>query len=613
MGRRRGLTFSGRQRSVGRSIFLFSLMAVLIFMALPPLPVEAAGEKQGSSVTKAVIDVKVNTDGTVDITETLAHYFHKPRTRISFDLIFPLEGEPQLFSLEFAQKTAADGEEKYLDIPQEDELKEQPFSYTTTRKNDRIRVDIRMTALSGDYVFRLGYQWNRGVVEKDGHALISGPLLAVRAETLVDTMRWTLSLPEGCQAGHLTDILPLSVQPMTAIPQSASGFSYVDNQSFYKIDGIGLLVSTSINCFPLILPSSETASLQTLFSRAETQIRNLVRMGQFRQSADYFITPLVGAGLFIYLLLYLLQIIRIRRPDEDYACWPILETPALVAELALLRPASSRMLLASILQLINRREIEWSDEVFIWKNPGRNDFSAFTPWEIILLDWLFQNDPAYDHVLAPERLRAAARQAEFKLLAHRFSQQVDQAFREGPLVKSSWTRIFRYVFLGFAVLFLAMALGLFFITHAGIAFFLLIPVAFFSFGGLTFRFLTEEGVRRYIDSRHFMRHLGRPEDLIASCQAEMSDVETMISALPAAVALNKTRDYFEGIRGLSQPYFLRAAYGLLHIYRGIRMPDMEDPGSVPDLRAEIRRLNRALDEMERGIAAWKEYIDSAYI
>ncbi|HZK41505.1 MAG TPA: DUF2207 domain-containing protein, partial [Clostridia bacterium] len=103
---------------------------VLSLILLPGPPLLAADQAAENYVEKADIDLVVNTDGTVDITETLAYHFHRSKRSISFDLIFPLEGEPHLVKFEFAQKTA-EGEEKFIQVPQADELKSQPFSYTT--------------------------------------------------------------------------------------------------------------------------------------------------------------------------------------------------------------------------------------------------------------------------------------------------------------------------------------------------------------------------------------------------------------------------------------------------------------------------------------------------
>ncbi len=585
-------------------------LILILLTLLPGQAAQAAETGSGTYVEKAELLVDINADGTVDITETLSYHFHKAKKSIAFDLLFPLEGEPHLTSLEFARKTV-EGEEKFIPVPERDELKPQPLSYTTQRKKDRIRVDMQMTELSGDYIFRLSYQWNRGVVQKEGKALISGSLLAVLAETPVETMRWTINLPGSCRSDDSL-LIPISGHQMTQNKLSENIITYVDNQRFLKLDGLGILISTSASCFPLILPASDSSSLASLVSRAESYSKRLSRLGALRDSIGRFILPLIAAGLFIYGLLYLLQMTWIRRIRPDYACWAATGSPALVAKLARVRPASSRLLLGTLLHLINRKEVEWLDEVFVWKNPGRDDFSGFTSWEILLLQWLFAQDENYDYVLAPERLRHAARADDFRELAQRFQKQIDEGYKESPFVRPQWTTVFRLLFLSFAALFLVTAFILFFFTRATTAFYLLIPTVIFSFGGLTFSFLTEAGMRRYLETFLFMRRLTKPQALVASCAGRLNDVETLISILPAAIVLNKRKNFFQGIRSLPQTSFMRAAYALLHVYRRIPIPNLQEL-SAPVLASEMERLNKGLDEMERALASWKENFDSCFI
>ncbi|NLA82205.1 MAG: DUF2207 domain-containing protein, partial [Clostridiaceae bacterium] len=540
---------------------------VLSLILLPGPPLLAADQAAENYVEKADIDLVVNTDGTVDITETLAYHFHRSKRSISFDLIFPLEGEPHLVKFEFAQKTA-EGEEKFIQVPQADELKSQPFSYTTVRKSDRIRLDMKMTRFSGDYLFRITYQWNRGVVHKENQALISGPLLVVRPETRVETMRWTLALPQSCLSDD-NQLIPISIHPLTMNTSEEGVISLVDNQGFRKSECIGILLSGPASCFPLILPASEAASLSTLIDRAQAQNKRLSRLGSVRDQIARIVLPLALAGLFIYFLLYQLQLSWVRRLEADFACWAATGSPALTAKLALTQPDSSNLLLGTLLHLINRKEIEWLDDIFIWKYPTRNDFSSFTAWEILILQWLFSRDEDYEHVLAPERLREAARMPDFRELAQRFEKQVQQGFEESGLIKVQLTGGLRISFFVFAFLFLVMTLLLFLVSRSPTASILLIPALIFAFGGRTFRFLTEEGLKRYQETRHFRRRLWNPQILIDSCQMQLSDLESMISILPSAIVLNKRKDFFNGIRSLPEADFRKVAYALLHVYRRI--------------------------------------------
>jgi hypothetical protein len=603
--------FNKREQK-GRRIRAVVLVLMVLFswFLVPATPVFADETKPSSYVKRAEADITVNTDGTVDIVETFSYHFQKPIASIRFDLIFPFEGEPHLSSIEFAQQTG-EGEDIYIQIPERSETKAQPFSYTTHRKRDRVTVDLKMTKISEDCVFRLSYQWNRGVVHKEGRALIAGPLLSVRPETQVDTMRWTITLPKTCRVEN-TSIIPVAIHTMTENKLDEHVISFVDNRSFKKIDGISFLISTSTACFPLILPASDPSTLSSILTRAGKMATRLSRLGLMRDRITRIVLPLVAAGLIIYAFLYLMQLLWVKEIKPGYALWPALARPAMVAKVARVNPDQSRVLIATLLQLINRKEIEWLDDVFIWRNPERNDFSDFSAWEILLLQWLFTYEGAYDHVLAPERLRQMTYGDDFKELALRFQKQIDQHYNDSGLVKPRWTTTFRIIFMVFSFVFALMAVVLFSISRSSTAFFLLIPAVIFAFGSLSFRFLTESGVNRYLETMRFSSKLSDPKEIIDSCASQLSEIETLISILPAAVVLGKTKQYMQGIRELPRRSFMRAAYAILHVYRRIPMPPKEEDRTADNLE-EITRLHYELEEIERVMAAWKEYFDNCFI
>lgn len=593
-----------------RVLILFRALipAVFLLTLIAPAPhVEAAQRQPAAYVSQAEAEMKINLDGTVDIVETLHFHFAKKKTGITFDLLFPLEGEPLFEAIELARPQAGE-EVKYVRIPPQDKLKSHPLAFTTNRKRDRVRLGVETTGLEGECLFRISYQWSRGVVLKEGRAVMAGPLLAVRPDTRVETMKWTLVFPSAIRT-DLIRISPVSIHPMTANWIASNTVSLIVNQPFDKIDGLSILVSMPAAGFPLIFTATDETPLSSLFERADRKTRNLSRLNEFRLSILGVVVPLVLAGLIIYLALFLLQLTGLKKLKPGFASWPVTKPPALVATLAKPFPARSRLLLATLVQLINRKEISWQDEVFEWRNPDRNDFSGFSTWEILLLQWLFSDHPDYDHVLAPERLRTAARDPDFHTLAHRFQKQLQQSFRHSGLLNVRFTSAFRLVFSAFGLLFAAMAAVLFLITHAASSFLLFIPSAFFAFSAASFRFLTERGVGKFRDTRRFSRLLHTPELLVEACGGRLNEAEVFISALPVAVALNRQKAFFSGLRALPLPAFTRAAYALLHVYRKQPLPMDDAPWQDSE---ELKRLDRGLEEIERVLSAWKEIFDTCF-
>ena len=67
----------------------------------------------------------------------------------------------------------------------------------------------------------------------------------------------------------------------------------------------------------------------------------------------------------------------------------------------------------------------------------------------------------------------------------------------------------------------------------------------------------------------------------------------MIGTLPVAVALNRASVYLESIKNLDSPLFERAAYALLHVFRGLPVPADLDAESNAREPYELTLLKRA--------------------
>ncbi len=593
------------------------ILALAVFLAVSFFPaghpaVSAAEKKPSTYVENATAHVSVNKDGTVDITETIRFHFGKPYKSLTFNLLFPLDGESQLQSFEIAQDPDHEKEVKYIEVPLLNNKYPQPFSYTTERLKDKLRLHLSMTSFTDDYIFRLSYQWTRGVVEKDGRALISGPLCVVPNNMRVETLLWMFTFPEDCLI-DTAEIVPVAYHMLTENKTSSNSVSFIDNQHFVKTSGTAIAISMPKRCFPFILPASDTTPLARLLSGAQSLSARLSKLESLRESITHIVTILSAVGLIIVLSLQFFSLTGKRRVRSDFALWPLLSRPAETVSLASLRLNEPDLLLATLLSLVTRREISWTDEVFIWNHPNRNDFSQFTTYETLLLQWLFIAQPEYDNVLSPERLRIAARGDDFRQLAQRFRKHVDTAFANSGLSEPLWTKVIRLACFCFSILFFALSIFFYIYTNSPLTFIMLINTALFALSGLSFRFLTAEGRRHAHEIRRFARALKSPGLLTQSTGDKMTEIETLIGALPAAIALGRTSEYLSGVKKMDSPYFDRAAYALLHVYRGLKMPAAVKTDIDPNDPYERILLRRALDEMERILAAWRELFNSCFL
>ncbi len=587
------------------------IIVLLAFFFVPAFDVYAAEKKPATYIKNATSHVVIAQDGSVQVSETIHFHFGKSKKSLQLPLVFPIEGETQLNSFEIAH-VLDNEEDRFISVPAYDETRPQPFSYKAVRLKDRLRIDLSMTSFLGDYIFRLDYVWTRGVIGKDNRALIAGPLCVAPNNMMVETLSWTISLPHDC-AIDLSEIVPIAYHTLTENKTSPNVVSYVDNQSFTKTEGMGIAISAPKRCFPLILPASDSLSLQETLNQARSLSARLTQVESLRESVTRIIIILTVAGLLSYASFQVFWTMWKRRTSPDFALWTALTRPAQIASLMSFNPKDANLLLATLLSLVTRREISWTDEVFIWNNPNRNDFSQFTTYETLLLQWLFISKPEYDNVLSPERLRVAARQDDFRQLAQRFKKQIEADFNKSGLIEPRWTKIFKFAYYMLSLLFLALTAGLYFYTTSPLAFVMLLVSALFAMSGLTFRFKTAEGARHFHEIRRFKRSLKTPILLVHSVTGQLTDVEILIGTLPLAVALNKASDYLWGIKELDPPQFGRAAYALLHVYRGMKAPANIEAVDGQYDPYEQRLLWRAIDEMERVLASWRELFGSCFL
>ncbi len=104
-----------------------------------------------------------------------------------------------------------------------------------------------------------------------------------------------------------------------------------------------------------------------------------------------FVFLLTGVGIILILLVYfLLELegkIRVRDPQSDFS---IFELDAAHSAFLLNRKRNTNLLLAGLLQLVQKNEVDLHNQVFRWLYPYREDFSGFNSAEIFLLQWLFE-------------------------------------------------------------------------------------------------------------------------------------------------------------------------------------------------------------------------------
>lgn len=593
-----------------RHSFILPIILLCLVLLFHSHPVEARENIRLIPVDLAHADVQIRADNTVLVTETFHYTYQGENLSIAFDIGTSLSDDMSIVGIKKAR--VEHGVLKDLvNITPKDETRPQSITYKTEKQKNGTRIIVNFSSISGTFAIQITYQLDSGVIKLDGNAMVANSLCSVPKGTKIDNLIWSVTLPSGI-AAEQADILAVTSHP-TAIHQEKNILTIVDNHQFICRGGMGIVLRLPLTAFPL-------ASTKDGFKLTSAEIINDAR--NRREMLIYIellyenSTRIIGI-LSLTALLFLLVLIIVRNwtPRRhkflpDYLYWPATAPPAFISILQSNRLRDSDILLSTLLSLTAKKEVAFIDEIFIWRNPDRMDFSSFTTWETLLLQWLFEDDPNYGSVLAAERLRVAARRPEFRMIAQNFRKTLNNDFSRSRLVKRRLTVIFRVSSLIFAALFALISIIIFLATRIYGSFILLAVAFCYAINGLTYTSLSRYGARRRWETLRFAETLGAPRKIIMSCQNKLTDVETAITALPAAVALDRVRDYFFGIKNLPDELFYKTAYAILHVYRDLPIPRHIRRRASS---SERKMLVDELHQMERMLTVWDALLKSCLI
>ncbi|MGI6617315.1 MAG: hypothetical protein ACOX36_04620 [Saccharofermentanales bacterium] len=592
------------------SLFILLLNLLLLFPLLNSQPVEARENIRLIPVDLAQADVQIRADNTVIVTETFYYTYQGENLSIAFDIGTSLSDDMTIVGIKKAR--VENGELKDLvNITPKDETRPQSITYKTEKQKEGTRIIVDLSSISGTFAIQITYQWVAGVIKLDRHAMVANSLCSAPKGTKIDNLIWSITLPSGIAADQ-ADILAVTSHP-TAILQEKNVLTIVDNHPFICRRGMGIVLRLPLSAFPLAstkdgfkLTSAE------IVSDARNRREMLIQLELLYENS----TRIIGIlSLTALLFLLILQVVRKWTPRrrkflQDYLYWPATAPPAFISILQRNRLRDSDILLSTLLSLTAKKEVAFIDEIFIWRNPDRMDFSSFTTWEILLLQWLFEDDSKYGSVLAAERLRVAARQPEFRMIAQNFRKTLSNDFNRSRLVKRRLTVIFRVSSLILAALFALIGIIIFLFTRIYGSFILLAVALSYAINGLTYTCLSRYGAQRRWETLRFAETLGTPRKIILSCQNKLTDVESAITSLPAAVALDRVGDYFFGIKNLPDELFYKTAYAILHVFRDLPIPRHIRRRASS---SERKMLFDELNQMERMLTVWDALLKSCLI
>jgi hypothetical protein len=596
------------KRLVSRDrLFLFiilSLVFLFVFLSSGSLSQASSDSGQDIVFNRDSVNVRLLQDGRVLVDETISFTVLNNIEQLPVILRNPTEGHSQLQTLEYFGSGIS---ENFVLIPPYDETIAQNFSYRSSSTLRETRLTLNLPLSPGEHNIHISYEWNRGVTKRDALAIMEGPMSSLPVGQKVSSADWSIQLPAN-----------LSIADMQAVTVSSTPFvelNKTENSIMYRSQGhltvenkTGLLITAPRSAFSTLTDTTSQKPISERLKEAQGQITGLHNRTRMRQFLPPIIITFSIFSFLIWLLIAFLRRLPWLHSKRDHSL-EISLTPEVYLKILMGKKNDGRDILSSLLSLMNKRELTWEDEIIVWNYPGRDDFSNFTTWEAYLLQWLFDPTEDPNPVLAAQRLRRETRSMQ----KHRDFQERYKSFQElvlNDFRQLGWVNNILTVFkrLSFQILGLIdIVLALFFTTYTRSAWplILLLPGLLLIISGKKQLTFTKRGYALYREMRVYLRSISSTQDLISNNEPGLTDVETVISALPRAVVFGKTEEFFAGIRDLDPRRFYRAAYALLHVYRSIPLPVWTDGtrSTLPD-DEEITFLQHELATMEEQIISW---------
>lgn len=585
-------------------LLILSTMLLSFFFNTELVSAVSSDSAQEVVVNSNIMFVRLLEDGRVLLDETINFTVLKDTEQLPLILRNPAEGSSQLRVLEYF---GADTDESFVPIPPYDETLAQNFSYRSSSTLKETELLLNIPLQPGDHNVHIAYEWDRGVAKRDTMAIMQGPMSSLPIGIEIASAEWSIQLPPN-----------LSIDEMNAVKISSTTFielNKTENSIIYRSEGplriekeTGLLVAVPRSAFSTLTDTTSLSPIPERLGDIERQVTVLHNRSLMRE----YLPPIIITFSAVSFALWLFATILRRLPrlhSKRSSSQEISLTPEVYLKILMGRKSDGLDILSSLLSLMTKRELTWEDEIIVWNYPDRDDFSNFTAWEAFLLQWLFDPTEDPNPVLAVQRLRRETRgiqnYRDFQERYKSFQDLVMNDFHQLDWVNNILTVFKRLGFLLLGLLDIILALFLSTYARSFWPLFLLLPGFLLIFSGgkrLTF---TKRGYALYREMRLYLRNISSVPELISNNEPGLTDVETVISALPRAVIFGKAEEFFAGIRDLDQRRFHRAAYALLHVYRSVPLPVWTDGkrSTLPHAE-EIDFLQQELASMEKQIISW---------
>jgi hypothetical protein len=551
-------------------------------------------------IEAASISVELLTDGTARVQETYQIMSSKGFRHLTFFLQKPLHGELADVSISLAHLEDVDASPPYnlvTKYEQKSGLGRAPFSYELTETATGSRYFLTGRFEAPAWSVRLEYTVKDAVLATGTDAVLRLRILGTESVYPVSYLSGSIKLPSVPSSDSKLDFVPVSEIDVQTSFNNEREYRFMAD-TLDREDKIALFLRMPANLFSALLLSNDARTADEQVEGAKATSKRSVDRRSAKEAVHILIPILTLAGCLLWgiYFLYFEREGKKQKVADNFAVWPS-SMPSNMVGLLLGRRRLSSMVLATLLRLASFRELTLDDYVFTWKNPDRSDFRRFSPFEVLLLHWLFEDLEMEDHALSVFQIEAYARspltKATFKKSCNTLAKMASERFNRLKLddKRKSWFALFFGLLFGFAFGVTAILLTIIGRTPFGLA--LLVPGLLFFFTGQQIRHLNARGLKRRGECRAFEASLNNPEKLFASNKDVFTPIESAIIALPHAAALGRLDNFFEGLYKLPDRRYIECGYALLRVYN-----NQEIPAHIANIKESREHVRKELERVK---------------
>lgn len=557
---------------------IVSIIALIMLLLLSSLTSCSSIENLFSRVTVNEVntEVLVLADGTVQMTEIFEVSAPAESWDLNLELPALANGSAELLNIGIAT-SGINPIPIYTQFEEEADDKggNSPAFYVKKVSDERTTVRMSTRFGMGEWLIKAEWLVSDAVVQNGTQALLSLPILTLDMKDSPETFNASLIFPENITASGATIVTQSSAQ--IKLSQNERIIS-LETSDLETGDNLLLLFTTDVDVFASLPADSSDLAVEQQLRDAGMKAQSLLTDRNRREFVRNIIPLISFVGLVLALGFYFYyELEGRRRPvEKDFALWPTAVKPY-NSSMLLNKDRPERILLSSLLSLVNQKELWMDDYVFTWPQSGRVDFSAFRPSEAYLLHWLFQDVAKDGPALSVSQIKQAARNpataAMFEQNYLEYQQLVHSEHLELGLFDQNKTKFSRRLTLIFTVFFLVLAAVLTLLAQSPVGLLILLPAAGFLFLRSGVRHLTLEGRNRQHECREYRKNLDLLPLLTSAAASQYTLIEMAILALPRAISLDSINLYFDGLAKLNDEDFASCAYAILHIYLRAPLPD----------------------------------------